>query len=382
MSVDIFVFLPALVISCLWTGAVAAGFEGRSESPLPKSPPISSPLENFPGVFSLNTKRLNSASQLDQVLGKEALVVEEYGFVEFWRNKFEYRSIPFEADVYSLRDAKAAYGLFTFHRSPESHTSVVGEGSYARAGSLSFWQANFYVQIRALRGNVQNHITELGRGISQRLRIQSELPALVRHLPSPGLKPETVRYFLGPKAFTLLFPDLSPRWFGFEDNAELTVAVYQDAKDRGHLILLGYPSHALSRHYFGKVLPKFVREIRMRGLSVWSKRAGVISALLVGNFTDNRAKNILQGVIYADSIQWLYRKDDPEKLRAAAEKEALTLMGTVVGSVLLTALFCLICIAVGVTIGTLRYLLRKFYPNNYWDRPEHVEMIRLKLVDR
>ena len=55
------------------------------------------------------------------------------------------------------------------------------------------------------------------------------------------------------------------------------------------------------------------------------------------------------------------------------------ILGTVVRSLVLTGLLCGLSIIAGAGIATFRLLLRKYAPNNYLDRPERTEIIRLKI---
>jgi len=54
-------------------------------------------------------------------------------------------------------------------------------------------------------------------------------------------------------------------------------------------------------------------------------------------------------------------------------------MSTVVRSIALVSLLCVLSVLAGVTLALFRMALRVYAPHNFLDRPERTELIRLKI---
>src|SRR5262249_30235721 len=142
-------------------------------------------------------------------------------------------------------------------------------------------------------------------------------------------------------------------------------------------ILLGYPNHPLSIHYH-KALESAL-EAKKSETSIYTKRAGVIVAILLGDFGSATAHKLLDEITYTDSVQWIYDKRSFMN-RASANYNAMPIIRTVVNSIAFTGLLGLTSLSAGIIVGGLRFL----YTRRWADRSigESTALIHLNLSGR
>lgn len=323
-----------------------------------------------------------TSGQVAQLGLPDAEIYSEYGLEKSSRRRFASRFGSFEVEIYQMRHSKGAFGLYAYFKERRPRYIQVGDGGFRLDNELDFWQERFFIRIRrgAASGDDPRALGRLmGRAavaLSQAIGRNSSLPPLIDHMPDLGLVRGSVRYFLGPKGLAQHYK-IDSSAFGFKDEVELAVGDYRLDGRQGRLILLGYPNHHISRHYFQQLNSRSA-QIKGDEKALFSRRAGVIVALLVGDFDKDSADRILGSVNYAESIKWIYDR----RAERAARSTYLPLLGAVLNSLLLTLMFSLGAIAIGGAAGAFRFYLREKIPDNLLDRRARASMIRLKIYDR
>ena len=89
------------------------------------------------------------------------------------------------------------------------------------------------------------------------------------------------------------------------------------------------------------------------------------------------ADQILEAVQYKYSIKWIYNRNN--RGSGTVWGIPMGILGTVVRSLVLTALLCGASLLLGVAFALFRVFIRGYAPNNFLDRPERTEIIRLKI---
>jgi hypothetical protein len=201
-------------------------------------------------------------------------------------------------------------------------------------------------------------------------------PSLAGRLPEAGRDAASIRYFLGPLAFAgfgwaTKGVDMRPT-----RDQELLQARYDVEGRSGVLCLLGFPTGQLAEEYFDG-LPGNADRSAAAGLRVYARRVGPMVGILEGTFTTEQADKILGSLEYQYTIRWIYDKNN--RSSATVWGVPVGLLGTVVRSLILVAILCGASIVAGFAMAVFRVLLRGYAPNNFLDRPERTEVIRLKL---
>jgi hypothetical protein len=272
----------------------------------------------------------------------------------------------------TFRDWRAAFSLVTLLRKSALAKGPPGDIYSIAADVLIFSQSDHWVRIQ---GNIsQDLLKRVAISVGNRIgRREQSLPILISHFPKNGFESPTLRYFPGPFSSETYSPVIAGRSAKFESDLEVAQADYAHGNQQGMLSLINFPTIQMAEDYFDNVGGLQAPE----GQNVYMKRAGPLLGVLEGTFDRNNANTILKPVEFTYSVKWIYDKNSRNS--AVVWGVPVEILGTVVRSILLTGLFCCISIVAGASFAIFRLLLRGYAPNNYLDRPERTEIIRLKI---
>ncbi len=165
----------------------------------------------------------------------------------------------------------------------------------------------------------------------------------------------------------------------FQDEVEIAQARYNLDDQTGVLSLIGFPTSQLAEEYFER-LYSLVNFKGDTGQRLYFKRAGPLLGLLEGNFDPGNADAILGSIEFKYSIKWILDKYRHSSSGIWGVPGGM--LGTVVRSLVFTGLLCAISIVAGVSFALFRIMLRGYAPNNFLDRPDRTEVIRLKIDEK
>ncbi|MBI3940711.1 MAG: hypothetical protein HY315_07740 [Acidobacteria bacterium] len=271
-----------------------------------------------------------------------------------------------EAHALEMIDPPGAYGLFTLTPVPGSVPASIGNGARSSGNTLTFWKGNYFFLVRGPAA-----LERWAQDLAGQVGYDGVLPVVVEMLPRQGLNPDTVQFFVKE-----LIPDdgrlgeIRPL-LSLDKSVQAAIGRYPSGDQR--VIVLGYPTQALALQSFQQV-EAYVRD---KNHGMYAKRAGAVLALTEG-IPKERAVALLEAIRYTPSVKWIIDKKTP---RARGGGVRL-LLNSVVGSLVLSFVFVIGTGLIGAAFGVFRCWLRRFRPDNFLDRPERVEMIRLKLVDK
>lgn len=302
-------------------------------------------------------------------------ILNEYGFVKYLSRIYTTPQGTVQTTVHVMKDFKAAFGLYTHLKMPGGKNAHIGDGSIGTADEIVFWQSNYCVRIKSQSSRIQAIQQKIAKTLSQQIPHHSEVPVLVTYLPETGLLSKSVHYFLGFNGFHRYTDTITDdEALGFKNNAEAIVADYKVDRRNGKIFLLGYPNHPLAIQHF-KALEEYLTPPKTAG-KVYTKRSGVIVAILSGDFDQATADKLLGEITYADSVRWVYDKRGLLG-RTSASYTAMPILHSVVNSIIFTGLLCIISLSTGVLVGGAR-----FYSRRFRERPREESdpvMIRLNL---
>ncbi len=310
---------------------------------------------------------------------KEASVFAEVGFLHYVTRVYVTDAgSDLSIEVLTARDEKAAYSLLTLFRGSKINAGPPGDAFAAIDNGLIFAKGPFWVRIRGtspadlyrrIAFSVSNRIGERNRAI----------PLLVTRLPQNGMEPESVRYFLGPISLESFGTDILGSHTVFGPEVEVAQAQYSHGAATGVLSLINFPTSEAAETYFDKVSVPEASAGAQGAIRRYAKKVGPIVGVLQGGFDPVAADEILRSLKYTYSIRWIYDKNN--RNAATLWGVPVGILGTVVRSLMLTALLCGLSLLLGVGLAMFRVFLREYAPNNFLDRPERTEMIRLRLND-
>ena len=273
----------------------------------------------------------------------------------------------------TFTDSRAAYSLVTLLRKADLLQGPPGDIYSTKDSTLLFARNGHFVRIES--GNSASDLlrrvaTSVGNRIGPGEQPQ---PVLVARFPKDGLDFATLRYYLGPFSTDAYAPVVDGKSFRSESDMDVAQAVYAIDKQQGKLSIINFPTIQMAEDFFENAgaLNK------PGGHDLYMKQTGPLLGILEGDFDRNNAASILKHLQYRYSVRWIYDKNN--RNAGVVMGIPVGILGTVVRSIVLTALLCGASILAGAGIAAFRLLLRKYAPNNYLDRPERTEIIRLKI---
>ncbi len=172
-----------------------------------------------------------------------AEVYLHYGMVRLLAREYARpRAAGISLLIFDMGAASNAYGVYTHERGGEP--AGVGQDSDLEGALLRFWRGRYFVSITSFRhtGPARRAVVGLGQAIAGRIRSPGQRPALVGRLPAKGLDAATVRYLRSDPILPLILPALAGATLGLEDDAEVVVAEYDEAKGRLTALVASFPT--------------------------------------------------------------------------------------------------------------------------------------------
>ncbi len=306
----------------------------------------------------------------------EGSLFVDVGFEKYSRRVYSLTNNgSLSVEVVRLKDARAAYSLLTLLRQADIVAGPPGEYQSTIAGGIVFSRGDYWVRVHEEGGpqdlpkrvavSVSNRIGERGTG----------LPSLVSHFPKVGYDASSVRYYLGPKSYDSYASTIAGQRLKFESDMEIAQAKYAVGDMKGLLSLVSFPTSQLAEQFFDDAAGL---DRGPGGNSrIYLKRIGPLLGILDGTFDAGTAEKILGSLQFTYAIKWIYDKNN--RSNRTVWGVPMPILGTVVRSLLLTALLCGISLFAGIGFAVFRLVLRGYAPRNFFDRPERTEIIRLKI---
>lgn len=280
-------------------------------------------------------------------------------------------------DIVSLADSRAAYSMLTLARTGPLQQGVLGDGFSPEVSGFTFCRGSRWVRISGTADPLL--MQRVGLSVANRIGgPRGVLPASVKHLPLADRKDDSVRYFVGERSYAHHRPSSPITAFSLPPDVEIACAGYAAEGWNADLTILTLPTAQMAEDF----LDRFSRESpgpSTAANQLFARRSGPLVAVLEGT-NARKADELLGKIQYTYSIKWIY--DRRNQSGATIWGVPVGILGTVVRSLALTALLCVGSVLLGLGMATFRVWLRGYAPNNYLDRPERTELIRLKLDEK
>lgn len=255
----------------------------------------------------------------------DAEALAEYGLKEFAES--DYRHGAGEAHLLAMRfgDATGAYGAFTFYRKPDMRPKAVGNGGAGNAREIVFWSGATLVDA-TFTPSVPSESTlqSLAARLPRAPGSSGVAPSLPKYLPSKSLEQSTVRYAIGPAAYTQSGGVLPVSVIDFSRDAEAVTAKYSSPGGHGTLTLIEYPTPQMTIHAEKTLnalligpLPASLRKSDPSALGV--RRSGPIIAVTSGDFSHAESQALLAQVNYQAVVTWNRPGNSKSEVKRAAE---------------------------------------------------------------
>ncbi|HXP42224.1 MAG TPA: DUF6599 family protein, partial [Candidatus Acidoferrales bacterium] len=309
-------------------------------------------------------------------------ILKEYGFTDLASATYvrdDGRTLKIRAARFA--DASGAFGAFTFFLQPEMAKEQIGDQGASLGQRVLFYRGHVLVDALFSRETVMagSELRELAGTLPRPNGSAANLPSFIEFMPRRDYIPHTQKYVMGPAALSALGTPVSADQVDFGASSEVALGRYNTPSGEAMLILISYPTPQIAAEHLKRIdaahqlsQPQSGVSTVESGNSFFDKRTGTIIAIATGAVSDSDAKSLLGKVNWEANVTWNQATDN---------KQVKDLYMLVLNIVILCAVLGGLAIVAGVAFGGFRILMKRFYPDKVFDRPEQMEFISLHLTE-
>jgi hypothetical protein len=310
-----------------------------------------------------------------------AAVLKEYGFTDFAACTYtrdDGRTLKLRAARFL--DASGGFGAFSFYLQPEMTREKIGDQGASLGQRVLFYRGHVLVDALFSKESPMSgaELRELAGALPRPAGNAGSLPTFIQYLPRFGYVANTQKYVIGPTALDALAPPIHADLVDFSVSPEVTLARYSTSSGEATLMLIYYPTPQLAAEHLRRIDAAHQLAQPQSGVEAignvgqfFDKRTGPIVAIASGPLSESDAKTLLNGVNYDANVTW----------SQASDHQARDLYLLILNIVILCAVLGAMAIVAGVAFGGIRILMKRFYPDRVFDRPEQMEFISLRLAE-
>jgi hypothetical protein len=282
-------------------------------------------------------------------------------------------------------DASGAFGAYTFYLQPEMAKEEIGDqGASVMSGPgqrVLFYRGQVLVDALFSQPSAMSaaELRELAGALPLQAGGAATLPSVLLYMPQRGYVRNSQKYAEGSAALAALAPPVSADLVDFGASAEVTLGHYDTPSGEATLMLISYPTPQLATEHLRRIDAAHQLAPPQPGVSAINcagafcdKRTGPIVAIVTGAASDSDAKSLLRAVNYEASVTWNQPTDN---------HDVHDLYMLVVNVVILCAIVGGLAIVAGVAFGGFRIVMKRWFPDKVFDRPEQMEFISLRLAE-
>lgn len=321
------------------------------------------------------TTTVKTSSNPADADASNAAVLKEFGF-----NDLESASYSKDGDrkltvrAARFQDATGAYGAYTLYSQPGMQTEEIGRHGESAGDRVLFMQANIVVEAKFDRVNAMSaaEMRELAGDLPEPASNLAQAPGLPRWLPQQSFIEHSIKYAVGQKSYDQINAPFPSSSIDFSKSPEIITALYKSDEGDAKLTLISYPTPQIAGTQLRAIEQNRANLISSGAGDFQIKRTGPLLAVVSGDVSLSEAKSLLASVNYEADVTYneptfLTRKDNIGNLIVAA----FGLIGFILA----------VAVILGVAFGGVRVLLKRFYPDRFFDRPEDTGVITLNLRD-
>jgi hypothetical protein len=311
-----------------------------------------------------------------------AAVLREYRFTDFAAATYtrdDGRTLKLRAARFA--DVSGAFGAYTFYLQPEMAREEIGDRGASMGRRVLFYRGYVLVDALFSQETVMSgaELRELAGELPRPGGNAGNLPSFIEFMPQRGYVANTQKYVMGPEALAALAPPLSPDLVDFDVSAEVSLGRYNTSSGEATLMLISYPTPQLAAEHLRRIDAAHQLAAPQAGVSTiesagafHDKRTGPIIAVVSGPASDSDAKALLSMVNWEASVTWN---------QATENHDVHDLYVLVLNVVVLCAILGGLAVIAGVAFGGFRILMKRWFPDKVFDRPEQMEFISLRLAE-
>jgi hypothetical protein len=367
-------FIALTVTICLAGAGFAANpATGHAEPPAPPLLP-----QQFAGWQRQGSAQISTDAAAADPTNAE--VLKEYGFSDVAVATYirdDGRTLKIRAARFA--DASGAFGAYSLYLQPEMVRETIGDQAASLGQRVLFYRGHVLVDASFAKESPMAGaaLRELAGVLPRPPGNAGNLPTVLDFMPHRAYVPNTEKYVMGPEALNALTPAVSADLVDFAVKPDVAIGKYSTPSGQATLMLIYYPTPQLAAEHLRRIDAAHKLSQPQAGVSTVEgagqfsdKRTGFIVAVASGPISESDAKYLLDQVNYEANVTWNQRPDN---------RDVHDLSSLIVNVVILCGILGALAIVAGVAFGGLRILMKRFYPDKVFDRPEAMEFISLHL---
>jgi hypothetical protein len=311
-----------------------------------------------------------------------AAVLREYRFSDLATATYtreDGRTLTIRAARFA--DASGAFGAYTFYLQPRMTKEQIDDQGASLGQRMLFYRGHVLVDVQFSQESAMSgaQLRELAGMLPRPSGNSANLPTFIEFMPRRDYVANTQKYVMGPAALAAQAPPVTADLVDFDSSSEVSLARYNTPSGEATLMLISYPTPQLAAEHLRRIEAAHhiaqpqtgVSNVESSG-SFFDKRTGPILVIAAGSVSDSDAKSLLGLVNYEASVTWNTPTDNPQ---------ARDLYMLILNIVVLCGILAGLAVVAGVAFGGIRILMKRWYPDKVFDRPEHMEFISLHLTE-
>jgi hypothetical protein len=311
-----------------------------------------------------------------------AAVLKEYRFSDVVSSTYtrdDGRTLKIRAARFS--DASGAFGSYTFYLQPGMAKEQIDDQGASAGERVLFYRGNVLVDALFSKQSAMSvaQLRELAGALPRPNGNTGNLPSFIEFMPHRGYVANTQKYVMGPAALAAQAAPIPADLVDFDASSEVSLGHYSTSSGEATLILISYPTPQLAAEHLRRI--EAARQSTQaptgapsdgNSASFFSKRTGPIIAIATGPVSASDAKSLLGMVNWEASVTWNQQTENGQ---------VRDLYMLVLNIVILCGILAGLAVVAGVAFGGVRILMKRYYPDKVFDRPEHMEFISLHLTE-
>ena len=309
----------------------------------------------------------------------DAAILNEYGFNDFASGTYardDGRTVTIRAARFA--DATGAFGAYTFYLQPDMRREEIGDQGASSGKHALFYRGQIVVDASFSQESPMSaaELRDLAGKLPPPGGNAGKLPSVLFFMPTHGYVANTQKLAVGPATYSTLTAPIPANQVNFSTDPDITQGQYTTPGGDATLLLIYYPNAQVAAAQLRQIDPRFkespgVTAVDNTGQFI-IKRTGPILAVASGPASESDLKSLLSRVNYEANVTWNQRTS----LDASND-----IGGLLVNIILLCFILGAMAIVAGIAFGGFRILMKRWFPDRVFDRPEQVEFIALRLSE-
>jgi hypothetical protein len=299
-----------------------------------------------------------------------AALLKEYGLADVELATYTRAGRKLTVRAARFHNASGAYGAFTYYKTPPMITEKIGDQGASLNERVLFYRGNILIDaaFEDLTAMSAAELRELAGDLTVPRDNTAQLPGLPAYLPRESYEKNSAKYVVGPVGLEKISAPMTAQLVDFAADAEVVVGRFTTSQGTATLTLISYPTPAIAADHLKKI-----DNAQPSGAPIFDKRTGPIVVVASGAISQSEARALLASVNYEANVTWNENTHFTQKDN----------IGNLVVNILyLCFIIAGFCIVSGIAFGGIRILVKRWFPDRVFDRPEEVEFISLHLSEK